>query len=310
VGTAPGLEDVYAAGEFPPNVTTWTVDNLLSGTYYARLFTKSVGGWAYQDLSFTTFPQPIPFDQNTFYATIEQLTASVRMSANEVNVAVPGSPLAAELAARQRSAADCSDYAYTLSGLLQQQHIYSRILQISLNGTYWVQHTTVEYYDPFWQKWSLADATFGAVYFDDTLGRGQSAAELNQYVVAESWDQVKPKFVTPNGDSYMTNYYVDPITLYLNLVPQGSTPPQSLTHDPRQFLLPFSPGVSNPYGFYTFGFGTNAESLEINSTSAGTLTVDADDSTVWTRAYLFDDGWSIVSAPADAQIYTFRRVMF
>jgi hypothetical protein len=310
VGTAPGLQDVFAVGELPPNVTKWPVDNLLPGTYYARLLTQSAAGWAHRDLEFSTLPQPSPLDQSTFYATVEQLTASVRLSANEMNVPVPGTALAAELAERGRTSADCTDYAYTLSGVLQEQNIYSRTVVLTLNGTYWLGHTIVEYYDPFWHKWSVADATFGAVLFDDSTGRGQSAAELNQYVVAESWDLIKPKFVTQNGDSYMTNYYVDPITLYLNLVPQGSTPPQSVTHDPRQILLPFSPGSSNVDGVYTFGFGTNSESLQLNNPPAGMITVGADDSTVWTRAYILNDDWSIASAPADAQVYTFRRVLF
>jgi len=315
VGTAPGLQDVFAVGELPPNITSWTVDNLLPGLYYTRLYTHSAAGWGYRDLVFYTLAQPIPFDQSTLYATVGQLTASVRLSADaSTNEAVPGSPLAAELAERNRTRADCTDYSYTLSGLLQQQHIYSRIVVITLNQT--VGHTIVEYYDPFWNKWSVADATFGVVYFDDGLQRGQSAAELNQYVDSESWDLIKPKFVTPNGDSYMTNYYMDPITLYLNLVPQGSTEADSVIHDPRQFLLLFSPNSANPHGYYLFEFGAINESLELNNPpgpftpSSGVISVPAEDSTMWSAPYTLNDGWSVVSASSDSEAYTFRRVMF
>jgi len=248
---------------------------------------------------------------------VDQLTATVRLSADpSTNVPVPGSALAAEVALRHRSSADCTDYAYTLSGLLQQQHIYSRIVTLTLDGTYSEGHTIVEYYDPYLQEWSVADATFGVVYFDDSAQSGQSAAELNQYVVYESWDLIKPKFVTSNGDSYMTNYYLDPITLYLNVVPQGSTPLESVKHDPKQFLLPFSPGSANPHGYYLFGFGSSSESLQLNNPAgpytpnSGTITVDAEDTTTWSSAYTLNDNWSIVSAPADSQAYTFRRVLF
>jgi hypothetical protein len=259
----------------------------------------------------------VTIDPSTLYATVNQLTASVRLSGDpSTNVAVPGSPLAAELALRQRTRADCTDYAFTLIGLLQQKHIYSRSVVITLDGTYTEGHTIVEYYDPSWQKWSVADPTFGVVYFDNGLQQGQGAAELNQFVASESWPSILPEFVTPNGDSYMTDYYMDPITLYLNLVTQGSTPPESVEHDPKQFLLPYSVETANPHGYYLFGFVAGGESLQLDdppgpyTPNSGTFTVATQDPTTWSSAYTLNDDWSIVSAPTGIQGYTFRRVLF
>jgi hypothetical protein len=316
VGTALGLQDVFAVGELPPNINSWAVDNLLPGAYYARLYTHSAAGWAYQDLPFNTVQQSVAIDPSTLYTVVKQQTARVRMSANDANVPISGSALAAEVAGRQKKSADCTDFAYTLIELLQEHNIYSRSVVITLDGTYTEGHTTVEYYDPFLQKWSVADPTFGVFYFDYSLAQGQSAAELNQYVVSESWSLIKPRFVTPNGNSYLTGYYMDPITLYLNLVPQGSTPPASVTHDPRQFLLPFSSGVANPHGYYLFGFGADSESLQLNNpqgpytADSGTLTIATEDPTTWSSALTLNDNWSIVSAPSGTQAYTFRRVLF
>jgi hypothetical protein len=311
VGTAPGLEDVFAEGEFPPSVTSWPVGNLLPGSYFARLYTKSAAGWGHSDVRFLVQSQPVPSDQSAFYKTIEQLTASVRMSADgPTDTAIPGTPLAAELALRQRSTANCVDFAYTLNGLLQQKSIYSRAVNITLDGTSFESHTTVEYYDPFWQKWSIADPTFGVVYFDSNANRGQGAAELNQYVFTQSWDQIKPLFVTPNGDSYMRNYYMDPITLYLNLVPTGGAGQDSVVHDPTEFLIPYQSTSANPSGTYLFGFGDDTESLVLDNPLGPLITVDPDDTTVWSQAYSLNDNWSIVSGPADAQAYIFRRVLF
>lgn len=315
IGTAQGLEDVFGIGELPPNITSWPVDNLLPGTYYARLFTNNSGTWGYEDLWFTT-AQSQSSNPSSFYSSINQLTASVRLSDPPSAIPTPGTPLAAEVALRGRTYADCTDFAFTLVQLLQVQHIYAHPVTLTLDGTGWEGHTVVEYYDPFWQGWSVADPTFGVVYFDKVIQKGQSARELSDDVFAESWNLIQPQFVTPNGDSYMRNYYLDPITMYLNIVPSGSTPPQSVVHDPRQFLIPFPSSSANPHGYYLFGFGDPSESLAIQNpagpytSQSGLITVTPQQTTLWSKAYTLNDGWFVGSAPADAQAFTFRRPMF
>jgi len=292
------------------------VDNLLPGSYVARLYTNNAGTWGYEDVWFFTVAQSQPSDPASFYSTVNQLTGSVRLSDRASNVPTPGSALAAEVALRRKTAADCTDFAFTLVWLLQEQHIYARTVSLTLDGTYSEGHTVVEYHDPFLQKWSVADPTFGVVYFDNVAQRGQSAMELSQDVFSESWSLIKPQFVTPNGDSYMTNYYLDPITMYLNVVAPGSTPPQSVTHDPKQFLLPFPSSSVNPHGYYKFGFGNSSETLQLDIPTgpytpvSGVITVAPRDSTLWSTAYTLNNNWFISSGPADAQAYTFRHVLF
>lgn len=314
VGTSQGGADVFAVGELPPNVTSWAVDNLLPGqTYYARLITDAGGVFNYVDISFQAQDSSPPIQTTSLYATVEKLTNSVRLSADEFsNLPTAGTPLADELRLRGRTQADCTDYAYTLVDLLQQKHIYARTVTLTLVGNAWVGHTPVEYYAPYLKKWSVTDPTFGLVYFDHAGQQGQSAAELSGYVVSESFSLIHPKFVTSNGDSYMRNYYLDPITLYLNVVPQGSTPQMSVVHDPTQFLTPVSPGTQ---GLYLFEFGNTSGTMQINDPSSGPYTagqvaMSAQNNTLWSWVVGLNDGWTITTDPSNIQTFTPRRVLF
>jgi hypothetical protein len=318
VGTNPSGADVFAVGNLPANVTSWAVDNLLPGvTYYATLKTiLPENQFAYAQQSFTVAStvasRGTPTDATSLYANVQQLTASVRLSAAMFsNVASPGTPLAAELALRGRTAADCTDYAYTLIDLLQQQHIFARRVVLSLVGNFWIGHTVVEYYDPFHSQWFVTDPTFGITYFDDAAQIGQSAADLSNYVASESWSAITLKLVTPNLDQYARNYYVDPVTLFLNIVPEGSTPQNSVVHDPTQFMVPASAGLQ---GLYLFEFPDSSGALQIDNPSgpypSGTIAFQAEDGTRWSTIAPLNDGWAISRGSSNVQAFTPRRVFF
>jgi len=314
VGTSQGGADVFAVGELPPNVTSWAVDNLLPGqTYYARLITNASGVFNYVDISFQARVTAPPNSTVSLHETVESLTSSVRLSAAPFsNLATPGTPLASELALRGRTQADCTDYSYTLIDLLQQQHIYAHPVVLALVGNFWVGHTLVEYYDPFLKKWSVADPTFGVIYYDDATQTGQSAAELSSYIFAESFSLIHPKLVTPNGDSYLRNYYLDPVTLFLNIVPSGSTPQQNVVHDPLQYLIPVAdPGVQ---GLYLFCFGNASDAIQINNPDTGPyvpgqISMTPQENTLWAWVVGLNPGWTFTGS-SDVQVYTPRRVFF
>jgi hypothetical protein len=314
IGSNPGSGDVFNVGNLPPNITEWAVDNLVPGkTYYATLKTILPGGnFSYSNISFTAADPMPPTDANGFYSTIRQVTGSVRESADLVsNLPAAGTPLATEVALRGRTAADCTDYSYTLIDLLQQKHIYARRVVLSLVGNFWIGHTVVEYFDPFRTKWSVTDPTFGVMYFDEGTQIGQSAAELSDDVFTESFSSIHPEFLTPSRDEYLKNYYVDPITLYLNIVPEGSVPQQSILHDPQQFMLPGNVGVS---GFYVFEFADASGAMKIVNPAgrfdSGTIPVEAENGTHWSRVAALNDGWTIENPAVGAQVFTMRRVLF
>ena len=315
IGTVPGARDVFNVGDLPPNITSWAVDNLLPGVrYYATLKTIMPGpSFLYSDITFETADQqPKPTDPATLYATVKKLTGSVRLSADMFsNLPTPKTSLADEVSLRGRTVADCTDYSYTLIDLLQQQHIYARRVTLTLVGNYWLGHTTVEYYDPFQAKWSVADPTFGLIYFDDSTQTGQSAAELSNFVFLESWSSIKPKFVTANLDQYLTHYYLDPVTMFLNIVPEGSVPQNSIAHDPTQFMVPASIGTQ---GLYAFEFSSSEASLRIDNPSgaynSGTILVQAEDGTRWSAIAPLNDGATVTSDATDVLVFTPRRVLF
>ena len=314
IGSTPGGADIFNVGNLPPNITEWAVDNLVPGViYYATLKTILPNNtFSYSSISFTAADQTPPADANAFYSTIRQLTGSVRESADLYsNIPTAGSPLAKEVALRGRTAADCTDFSYTVIDLLQQQHIYSRRVVLSLVGNFWIGHTVVEYFDPFRTKWSVTDPTFGVMYFDDVAQTGQSAAELSQDVFTESFTSIQPKLLTSNQDQYLKNYYVDPITLFLNIVPEGSTPQQSILHDPQEFMLPATMGVS---GFYVFEFAGSSGTMQIINPpgrfASGTFTIEPADSTRWSRVVALNDGWTIENVAVGSQVFLMRRVLF
>ena len=78
-----------------------------------------------------------------------------------------------------------------------------------------------EYWDPFNAKWQIADSTFGLVYFNTNSQLGQSAEDINGCCSRTICPAINTLWVTTNGSAYMTNYYLDPITMYDNVVPFG-----------------------------------------------------------------------------------------
>ncbi len=315
VGTSQGAQDIFSVS-VTTKATGWWVDNLLPGpTYYARLTTVGPGGSeSYVDVSFQAAAMPMKGDRASFYATIAQSTANVRLSANLANKPVPGSLLATEVELRGNAAAVCTDYAATLVEVLQQNQIYARPVALTQFGGLASGHSVAEYYDPFLGKWSVADATFGAIYFKETTQEGQSASELSNLVFLESWDQIHPQFVTNYGSLYMTHYYLDPITYFLNVVIQGETPAQSLVHDPKQFLVPVVGRSGENHGSFVFLFSSSSENADVDNppgvySSAGSISILPFDNLLWSNTFTLNDGWS-VNGPSDMQAFTFRRVMF
>jgi hypothetical protein len=316
VGTSLGAQDIFSIEGMDSRVTSWWVDNLFPGvTYYARLWTLK-GAWTYHDISFQAATQPIPTDRSLFYNSIAQATADVRLSADFVtNVPTSGSLLANEIALRGRSAAVCTDFAATLVELFQSSHIYARQVTLTQFGGLANGHSVAEYYDPFLNKWSVADATFGVIYFDDSTQTGQSAMELSTYVLNESWTMIHPKFVTTYGDMYMTHYYMDPITYYLNIVVQGQTAQQSLTHNPKQFLIPVTIDGAQSHASYVFLFTDPSQTTVVNNpegpySQSGSISVSPFDNLLWSNIFTLNDNWTVSSPPAGLSAYSFRRVMF
>jgi hypothetical protein len=314
VGTRPNAADVYFESNLQQAVRQRTVWGLSPDRkYYAAFYVQTQRGWDEYPFSFqTTAPSKQgPATPADLYQTVESLTASVRLSTEGLStLPTPDSKLAEEVAALGKSTADCANFADVLVALLSENGIYSR--RVSLVLADWINHVVVEYWDPFLSEWAVADPTFGAVYFDDAAQRGQSAEELSSDVVSESFNNIHPKFVTSNGSLYMKAYFMDPVTMFLNVVPQGMYIPDAAINPAYQYLIASNSGHS---GCFQFRAPSGSGVLVLNDPpdghwQSGTITLQPWDSSGWIPTICLNDAWSIEQQPPETKLYTFRRILF
>ena len=318
IGTAPGQKDVYGSNQLPAGVTSRTVWGLLpEKLYYARLWTVHKEDWSYSDVSFRTATAGSPLDRNKLHSTVERLTARVRESTEgTTNTPLPDTPLAAELAIWNKTSAWCVEYSFTLLELLAKQHISARRVTLTLVGNSFLSHTLTEYYDPYVNGWVVADPTFGLVYYDDSSQKGRSAAQLSDSVRREAWDEIPVKFVTPRGAQYANNYYLDPVTLFLHVLPEGTAYGGNLPISPLRFLIPVSDSHLGSHGVYVFEFPEGLSSAKISNlpgphtSRTGDLAISTADQTSWSAAITLNDGWRVLAPASGLRAYRFRRVLF
>jgi hypothetical protein len=299
------------------SVSSRYVWGLLPNTYYyAELCTQKVSGWACSKSNFTTAPMGLFPDRETFYHRVQSLTSKVRlMTQGMTNQAMSGTPLYHEMLdhGQDPSQVNCTFYAITLLDLMTPGQLLGRYRSLNLNGV--ETHAVAEYWDPFNAKWEVADPTFGLVYFDPNSQLGEGAEDLSALLLAGDLSAITPLFVTENGSAYMTNYYMDPITLYNNPYPFGDNETVSLFNNyvpnsPVPFLNPSSMGAEGTWGIYVFQFANQSDSITINNAGPVT-TVTPENAEGWATAVILLNGWYVTSpVPPGMNLYTFKRVMF
>ena len=324
IGTQPYSQDLYSAEMLSPQVTSRIPWGLEPNTlYYATMCTEQQNVWQCSVTSFTTSGPDAAPDRSTFYSTVQSLTAQVRQMTQPPgpmeNTPLPKTALYQELLdyakdPTQPNQANCGDYAATLVTLFSQNRITSRLRGLTLNGNGYESHVITEYWDPFNDKWSVADPTFGLVYFNARTQIGQGAEEIQSYFLSAQYSSIQLLWVTQYGNWYAENYYMDPITLYNNVIPMG---------DP----ITYAPNPAYPYltlqdlgtvmgqpGTYIVQFANPSDSVTLQESSANPnvtnvqtpLTTDG-----WGHAVGLYSGWSIAgSTPTGMNIYTFKRVLF
>jgi hypothetical protein len=314
--TSFGAWDMYNES-FVPSVSRRYVWGLLPNTYYyAKLCTQKSSGWGCSTSNFITGSADPPPDRQTFYQMVQGLTSQVRlMTQGMTNYATVGTPLYQEMIdhGQNPNLVNCTYYAYMLLDLLTANKLLGRYRTISLDGL--EVHAITEYWDPFNEKWEVADPTFGLVYFDPNSQMGQGAEDVGTLLRAGNLSAITPLFVTDNGSAFMTNYYMDPITLFNNPYPFGSNETVALFYNyvpnsPLPFLSPSSLGVEGTWGIYVFQFANQTDSITINN--AGELvTLTPQNSEGWVGTLILLNGWFVTSpVPPGMNMYTFKRVMF
>jgi hypothetical protein len=309
--------DMYAS-DLAPSVTSRYVWSLEPNTYYyATLCAQTASGTVCSNSNFTTGPaEPLP-NRQAFYSTVQSLTSQVRLMTQGLGgVASPGTPLYQNALDHNQNpnGVDCGTFASTLADQMTQNDILVRVRQVTLNGA--DGHVTTEYWDPFNDKWQIADATFGLVYFDPNSQVGQGAEDVNALLLSGNLSAITPLWVTNNGSTYMNDYYLDQITYYNNVYPFGANESDQLVYNyvpnsPVPFLNPVSLGdAQGTDGAYVFQFAQQTDQITINN--AGTIiTVTPKNTSGWAATVGLYAGWYITSqVPPQMNIYAFKRVLF
>ena len=318
--TGYGIADFFdgVTNIVPPNSSEYVWGLQPNTTYYAQLCTLNPGpgGGGCANSSFTTGPAlPASPDPNAFYQTVQGLTAQVRqMTVGKTNVPAAGTYLYQYIADHGRDptgATSCGWFAAALLDQFTMNNILARRRNVSLNGP--VSHVIAEYWDPYNLKWEIADPTFGLVYFNPSSQLGQGAEDVNALLLAGNYSQIEAMFLTPYGDQYMTAYPLDPITLYNEVAPFGMLNTQQilnyLPNSPLPYLIPISLSVAGTAGEYEFQFANQTDTLVVGNNSTQ-ISITPQNTQGWSGGHYLNTGWSIVSAPAGMQLFTFKRVMF
>ena len=302
-----------------PNASEYVWALQPNTTYYVQLCTINPGpnGGGCVNSSFTTGPAlPNPSDPKAFYQSIQYLTGQVRqMTIGTSNVPAPGTYLYQFIANRGVNPALSTTCGYFAAALLDQftmNNILARQREVTLNGA--VNHVTTEYWDPFNQKWEVADPTFGMVYFDATSAVGQSVEDVSALLAGSEYSAIKSLFVTPYGSLYATSFYMDPVTLYNEPIPFGnydySGQMNYLPNSPLPFLNVVDLSVMGTAGVYDFQFANPSDSVVIDNNSSS-LTITGQNSEGWTSTQTLGPGWQIVfPIPDGMNLYEFKRILF
>ncbi len=231
--------------------------------------------------------------------------------------AIPGTPLYQESLdhGRDPNQVTCGIFAATLLvDEMTPNQILGRSRGISIDGI--DGHVIAEYWDPFNNKWQIADATFGLVYFNPQTQVGQGAEDVNTLLEAGNLSDIEILWVTGNGSQYMTNYYLDPITMFNEVYPfgnieYGSLEVNYLPYSPLPFMNPQTlGGVQGVPGVYIFQFAAQTDQLTINN-AGKPVTVTPGNNYGWAVAVGLSQGWYVTSqAPPGMNVYTFKRLLF
>ncbi len=316
IGSAPGVFDVMSSRAVVPPFTSIYPLGLIGGTtYYVTLFTElASGGWLSSATSFATAPQPAPVNRAVYWLDIETIVNSVRqMTVGASDTPIAGTLLAQWVALDAASSATSTEYARALEQMLFEQRISARIRHTSFDNPSGEGYALNEYYDLTLNQWVAADAHFGSVYLNTGAATGLSVDQLGAQVLLQNWATIYSSivYVSSYGSQIYDNYYIDPLLLFLNPVPNAATPVVGATpNSPAIYLISQPAGIVGTAGNYIFSFLKSTDTVIIEDPLYGKLTIGPVPGIIYSRTTGLSAGWTIISRPAGMQILTDRQVMF
>jgi hypothetical protein len=316
VGTAPGGNNILDSAVLQQ--TAIGVPGLrYATTYYVRLWTESDARWDYVDAKFTTVTDPGPGsgtgNPQDFYALVREQTGRVRMMWNHsTNQAEPGSRLAEQLQMEGSRFPSCSDFALVLVEELFLRGVAARTRAMTLTGTSFESHTTVEFYDPFLNMWSIAEPSFGGLYTDVTSTALLSADEIQARLLANQTATIAFQPATPYGELFLHGYYLDPMLLYLNVY--APYMPDSAffgvtEHAPDSFMQARSNSeIEGLAGIYLWKFQDAGDRIVITD-GEGQRSIGPANGTLFSGAVGLSAEWHF-DGPAQGEPFVFKRLRF
>lgn len=146
------------------------------------------------------------------------------------------------------------------------------------------------------------------IYSDPVTLTRLSVEDVQTLVAANDFAHIHMQYVTSYGDSVLRSYYMDPLTLFLNVMPPEDGP--AVQHSPLEFLReqPIDSAVGTS-GIYLFAFGDSGDQFQA-TISGSSVTVNPVDGTLFSKSMSTSDGWTLDASPAGLKVYTFIRPVF
>jgi hypothetical protein len=240
-----------------PNLPAGSTVRATLTTYYTQNLTRT------QARNFTVGTPSVSVPGMLTVA--RSLAGTVRLMADINNQPFDGTSLETTALAAGQGAADCVAFSNALLAEFADAGfpLQSRSRGVCYN--YPDCHTLVEVYDSDNARWQTLDPTFG-LYAVNSSVQPATLHEHSSAARAQAFSTLSYVFLTANGDSYVTAYYLDYPLLFLNVYTLDYTTFEEAALDSLEPYLDFvgSATTSAVLGVYTLQCASGATSASAN----------------------------------------------
>jgi hypothetical protein len=292
----------------PLHVDRYFLEDLAAGQYTGTLEIQVGGQWqTSSSFSFTVATTGSSMTKEI--ATAEYQTSFVRQMADKQSYPYPWTPLYSQVHNHGDAQAICSDFAPTLVSLLKEARVAQRLpasqqpdgLDIGLMDNGVDVHTLVKLYNTDIGDWMMLDPMFGLTMRRASDGRFATPQEASSATASQSWNSIQYDFLSPFGDYFARNYYIDYPQLFLNVVPTATW------RDPHPYMTQVSPPTGTTTASYAIASNQTPVTVLINGKSQ---TLDVSSSTGLTTVVLARTIALPAGSSATIQVYKLNRSVF
>jgi hypothetical protein len=154
-----------------------------------------------------------------------QMALDVRHMAAEDNVPAKDSPLERAMLTHGHVHANCSDYGQAMVDLVNASAlgVKARLAQACMVPNRYDCHTPVELFDESSQRWVLVDPTY-ALAPHNADGSRATLDDMRRSARTGDWQAITYEFLSPEGDQYAQDGYIDYPLYFDNTFVSGANP--------------------------------------------------------------------------------------